>query len=142
MLLLPAWDLGAPRRSRGGYPPIRAAGRPVVLVARNTAAGAARTVAVINDVAGHGGRIAVLAIVGDGLPETPEARYRFRLLEGRVGTVVRVPFVAALRLGGDPRQARLPRRARRALAAIRQRTDAPGAVSAMSPSIAMPPFTR
>ena len=33
---------------------------------------------------------AVLAVIGDGLPEPAEARYRFRVLDGRVGAVVRV----------------------------------------------------
>jgi hypothetical protein len=58
-------------------------------------------------------------VVGDGLPEPAEARYRFRVLEGRVGAVVRMPFVPAFRVASSPAQVRLPRRARRALAEIR-----------------------
>ena len=61
----------------------------------------------------------MLAVVSDGLPEPAEARYRFRVLEGRVGAVVRVPFVAAFRVAGSPLQVGLPRRARQALAEIR-----------------------
>jgi hypothetical protein len=118
-LLQPAWDLGAPRQAKGGFPRIRAAGRPVVLVARHTSAGAARAVTAVDAVARSGGRIAVLAIVSDGFPEPPAARYRFQLLEARVGAVVRVPFVAALRVGDGAGQVKLPRRAQRALAAIR-----------------------
>jgi hypothetical protein len=64
----------------------------------------------------------VLAVVGDGLPEPAEARYRFRVLEGRVGAVIRVPFVAAFRAAGSPLQVSLPRRALRALTQIRALT--------------------
>ena len=135
VLLWPAWDLGAARRGAAGYPLIRAGGRPVVLVARGTPAGAGRAVSVANAVIGNGGRIAVLAVVSDGLPETAEARYRFRLLQARTGSLVRVPFVAALRLGGEPRQVELPRRARRALAEIRAQALRPDTRPA-------PPWTR
>jgi hypothetical protein len=62
--------------------------------------------------------VAVLVVVGDGLPEPAEARYRFRVLEGRVGAVVRMPFVPAFRAAASPGQVRLPRRARQALAEI------------------------
>src|SRR5579863_1837246 len=41
-LLRPAWDMGAVRRPGPGQRPLRPAGRPVVLVARSTAAAAAR----------------------------------------------------------------------------------------------------
>src|SRR5437764_763318 len=44
-LLRPAWDMGAVRRPGPGQRPLRPAGRPVVLVARSTAAAAARAVA-------------------------------------------------------------------------------------------------
>jgi hypothetical protein len=73
----------------------------------------------VNIIAGQGERIAVLAIVGDGLPEPMEAAYRFQILAARVGAIVRVPFVASLRLAEDPAQADLPRKARRSIAGIR-----------------------
>jgi len=97
-------------------------GRPVVLVARNTTHAAGRATTAVNAITWVGERIAVLAVVSDGLPEPAEARYRFRLLEARVGGIVRVPFVPLFRLVGDPADAALPRRARAALAHIRALT--------------------
>jgi len=116
-LLAPAWDMGviqAAAPARG----LRSGGRPVVLVARNTVPAAGRAVIAVTEVAGTGLPVAVLAVIGDGLPEPAEARYRFRVLDGRV-PVVRVPFVAAFRAAGSPLQVGLPRRARQALAQIR-----------------------
>jgi hypothetical protein len=116
-LLAPAWDMGViqPAAPAGG---LRPGGRPVVLVARNTVAAAGRAVTAVTAVTRAGLPVAVLAVVGDGLPEPAEARYRFRLLDGRV-PVVRVPFTAAFRAAGSPLQVSLPRRARQALAQIR-----------------------
>jgi hypothetical protein len=118
-LLRPAWDLGVVRRPTPGCGPLRPAGRPVLLVARSTLPAAGRAVAATRLLAGQGVQVAVLAVIGDGLPEPAEARYRFRVLEGRVGAVIRVPFVPAFRIAADPLSVDLPRRARRALAAIR-----------------------
>jgi hypothetical protein len=117
-LLRPAWDMGVVRGSRTGGP-LRLGGRPVVLAARNTVAAARRAVAATTAITRQGSQVAVLVVVSDGLPEPAEARYRFRVLEGRVGAVVRMPFVPALRVAGSPLQVDLPRRALRALAEIR-----------------------
>lgn len=112
-LLAPAWDMGPARAG------LRAGGRPVVLVAGSTVAAAGRAAAAITAVTATA-PVAVLVVVGDGLPEPAEAAYRFRVLEGRVGAVVRMPFIPAFRLvAGSPAQVRLPRRARQALAQIR-----------------------
>ncbi len=118
-LLRPAWDMGAVRCPGPGQRPLRPAGRPVVLVARSSAAAAARAVTATGMLAAQGVQVTVLAVIGDGLPEPAEARYRFRVLDGRVGAVVRVPFIPAFRLAADPLAVTLPRRARRALAEIR-----------------------
>ena len=121
-LLRPAWDMGAVRRPGRGQGPLRPAGRPVVLVARSTAAAAARAVTATGLLAAQGVHVTVLAVTGDGLPEPAEARYRFRVLDGRVGAVVRVPFIPAFRLAADPLSVTLPRRAQNALAEIRALT--------------------
>jgi hypothetical protein len=118
VLLSPAWDMGAIRGPRPGRP-LRAAGRPVVLAARNTVAAAGRAVAATTAITRQGMQVAVLVVVSDGLPEPAEAMYRFRVLEGRVGAVIRMPFVSALRAAGSPLQVDMPRRALRALAEIR-----------------------
>jgi hypothetical protein len=117
-LLSPAWDMGAIRESRLGRL-LRPAGRPVVLAARNTVAAAGRAVAATTAITGQGTQVAVLVVVSDGLPEPAEARYRFRVLDGRVGAVIRMPFVPALRAADGPLEVDLPRRAIRALADIR-----------------------
>jgi hypothetical protein len=114
-LLAPARDLGVTRPPAGSGP--RLAGRPVVLATRSTVASAGRATAAITAFAAAGVPVAVLVVVGDGLPEPAEATYRF--LEGRVGAVVRMPFIPALRVAAGPVQVRLPRRARRALVEIR-----------------------
>jgi hypothetical protein len=116
-LLRPAWDLGVV--ARPGLGPLWNTGRPVLLVTRNTVAAAGQAVAATGLLGEQGVRVAVLAVIGDGLPEPAEARYRFRILEARVGAVVRMPFVPAFRIAADPRSVALPRRARRALAEIR-----------------------
>jgi hypothetical protein len=118
-LLRPAWDMGTVRRTGPNSVPLRPAGRPVLLVARCTAPAAARAVAATNLLSKQRIQVAVLVVVGDGLPESAEARYRFRVLDGRVGAVVRVPFVPAFRVAADPAAVRLPRRARRALVELR-----------------------
>ena len=118
-LLRPAWDMGLVRRPAAGHGSLRPAGRPVVLVTRNTVTAAGRAVAAAGLLSGQGVQVAVLAVIGDGLPEPAEASYRFRVLEGRVGAVVRVPFVPAYRIAADPLAVALPRRARSALAEIR-----------------------
>jgi hypothetical protein len=117
-LLRPAWDMGVIRASAHDGT-LRPCGRPVVLVTRNTVAAAGRAVTAMTAITGTGARVAVLVVVSDGLPEPAEARYRFRVLEGRVAAVVRMPFVPAFRLDGGPPEVDLPRRARRALAEIR-----------------------
>ena len=119
VLLQPAWDLGTVRRPARGRPAVQARGRPIALVTRNTAAAAARATLAVNAITWQGERVAVLAIVSDGLPDPAAAAYRFALLAARVGAVVRVPFIASLRAADDPAQADLPRRARRLIAGIR-----------------------
>jgi hypothetical protein len=133
-LLESAWDLGAvvPGQPARPLPP----GLPVVLAARCTVASAARAIAAVDALAGQGAAVAVLAVTGDGLPEPAEASYRFRVLEGRTGGLVRMPFIPALRAAGDPRQVRLPRGARRALADIRALTAHPGRPG--SPAVTRP----
>ena len=118
-LLRPAWDMGAVWRPGPDCGPLRPAGRPVLLVTRNTVAAAGRAVTAARLLAEQGVQVTVLVVIGDGLPEPAEARYRFRVLGGRVGAVVRVPFVPALRIAADPLSVDLPRRARGALAEIR-----------------------
>jgi hypothetical protein len=120
VLLSPAWDMGAVRGPHLGRP-LRAAGRPVVLAARVAAAG--RAIDATTAITGQGTQVAVLVVISDGLPEPAEARYRFRVLQGRVGAVVRMPFVPALRAAGSPLQVDMPRRALRALAEIRALTQ-------------------
>jgi hypothetical protein len=115
-LLRPSWDMGVVRRPGGG---LRPSGRPVLLVVHSTVTAAGRAVTATRLLSEQGVRVTVLVVIGDGLPEPAEARYRFRVLDGRVGTVVRVPFVPAFRIAADPLSVDLPRRARRALAAIR-----------------------
>ena len=118
-LLRPAWDMGPVRRPGTGAGPLRPAGRPVLLVTRNTVAAAGRAVDAARLLGEQRVPVAVLVVVGDGLSEPAEARYRFSVLDGRVGAVIRVPFVPAFRIAADPLSVTLPRRARRALAEIR-----------------------
>jgi hypothetical protein len=119
VLLRPAWDMGVVRPLSAGRGALRPGERPVVLVTRSTVASAGRAVAAVSLLGGQGVPVTVLAVTADGLPEPGEARYRFRLLEGRVGAIVRVPYIPALRLADDPLRVDLPRRARAALAEIR-----------------------
>ena len=121
-LLAPAWDMGTVSGTApgGGLQP---GGRPVVLAVRNTVPAAGRAVGAASALAGGGIRVAVLVVVSDGLPEPAEARYRFRVLEGRVAAVVRMPFVPAFRVAAHPSLVDLPRRAQQALAEIRALTQ-------------------
>jgi len=120
-LLPAAWDMGSIQplleldRS-----PLRAKGRPVVLAARNTAVAAKNATAAIGALHGWDEQVSALAIVSDGGPETREASARFALLEARVGGVVRVPHVRALRLVEDPCVVALPGKARQALDKLRR----------------------
>ena len=118
-LLRPAWDMGVVKRPGPDRGPLRPGGRPVLLVTRNTVTAAGRAVAATRLLNEQGVPVAVLAVIGDGLPEPAEAAYRFRVLGAYVGAVVRVPFVPAFRIAANPRSVDLPRRARRALAEIR-----------------------
>ena len=119
-LLRPAWDMGV--AGRPGRGPLRPAGRPVLLVTRNSVGAAGRAVAAARLLGEQGVQVALLAVIGDGFPEPSEARYRFRVLEGRVAAVVRIPFVPAFRVAADPLSVTLPRRALRALDEIRALT--------------------
>lgn len=122
-LLPAARDVGVLRP--GHAPAPRAFGDgPVVLVARGTALGAKRAIAVAQAMAGCGAWLVAVAVVSDGLCEPVEAAYRYRLLDYRV-PVVRVPFVPALRSGASPPAVALPRRARRALERIRELANSP-----------------
>ena len=119
ILLQPAWDMGVVRPPGQGpllFPP---GGRHLVLAARNTALAAGRAIGAVNALTSQGARVAVLAMVSDGMPEPASASYRFQLLQPRVGVLVRVPFVTALRAVDDPALLDLPRKARRVLAEIR-----------------------
>jgi hypothetical protein len=122
--LQPAQDLGAIRYAGHGCAPLRTGGWPLVLVTRNTVPTSAKATAAVSAITAQGLFVAVLAVVSDGLPEPPEATYRFRILGPRVGGIVRVPFAASLRAAGDPAQAGLPRKAHRALAEIRAQANA------------------
>ena len=104
-----------------------------MLVTRNTVPASAQATAAVGGITSQGGLIAVLAVVSDGLPEPAEAAYRFRILAPRLGAIVRVPFIASLRVAGDPAQARLPRKACRALAEIRSHAVACGPQAMTAP---------
>jgi len=125
-LLAPSLDLGTvcvPGLQPGRPVPPGAA---VVLAARCTTASAARAVAAVSALERQGAVVAVLAVTGDGLPEPAGAAYRFAVLEGRTGALVRVPFIPALRAADSPRLIRLPRAAVRALDLIRALAGPPG----------------
>jgi hypothetical protein len=112
-------DLGVvPRHSRD-WVAVRVQGRPLVLVTRNTVTAAASATAAINAIESADGRVAVLAIVNDGMPTPKSAAYRFEALAPRVSGVVRIPFIAALRVADDLDGVVRPRPARRALAELR-----------------------
>jgi hypothetical protein len=112
-----ARDLGALAPGHGYL--LRATPQLIVLVTRSTVPASARAAAAMRILAAQAVPVAVLAIVSDGLPEPPEAAYRFRVLAADVSSVLRIPFVPALRRAEDPADAGLTRRARRVIACIR-----------------------
>lgn len=121
--LTPAWDMFSMRpASDQRYLRAIAAGRPLLVVCRNTAWSASRATAAVAAVTGLGGHVAVLAVVSDGWPEPRTAIARFRLLEPQAGALIRVPFVPGLRLADNASGVPLPRAARRALDQIRAAT--------------------
>ncbi|HEU5023624.1 MAG TPA: hypothetical protein VFV01_01760 [Spirillospora sp.] len=120
MLLQAEWDMGSIERLLElERSPLRAEGRLIVLAARNTAVAATRATTAIGVLREWDERVAVLAIVSDGGPETREATARFALLEARVGGVVRIPHVRQLRLAENPADVVLPGKARQALDQVR-----------------------
>lgn len=125
-LLPAAWDMGSigPLLELGRSP-LRAKGRPVVVAARNTPVAARNATAAIGALCDWDERVSALAIVSDGGPESREATARFALLDGRVGGVVRVPHVRALRLVEDPAAVDLPSKARHAIDELRRLVGAP-----------------
>ena len=125
-LLPAAWDMGSIQPLLElGRSPLRAKGRPVVLVVRNTAMAAKNATAAIGALRDWEEEASALAIVSDGGPEPRDATARFALLEGRVGGVVRVPHVRGLRLVDDPCLVDLPGKARQAIDGLRRLTGPP-----------------
>jgi hypothetical protein len=123
-LLRPSWDMGSLNRLiEPGIPPIRSKGRPVVLICRNTVAAARHATTAVTVLGGWEERIAALVVIGDGQREPKDATARFALLEGRIGGIVRWPYIAELRLIDDPAEATLPDRAHRGLLEIRSLVD-------------------
>jgi hypothetical protein len=121
--LQPAWDMGAMRPEPDPpYPAVVAHGRALVVACRNTVWSARQAIKALTTVARQGGQVAVLVVVSDGWPEPATATRRFGLLESQVRAVIRVPFIAGLRLADDPATVPLPRRALRALARIQAAT--------------------
>ncbi len=115
----PCWHLpGTWGRSGCSPGSLRPGGPPLVLVARSTVAAAAGPSPRSRRLPPRACPSWCWRWWATGCP-TAEARYRFRVLEGRVGAVVRMPFVPAFRAADDPCQVRLPSRARQALAEIR-----------------------
>ncbi|MFC5187210.1 hypothetical protein [Actinomadura harenae] len=98
---------------------------PMVLVARNTVPGSRRAVTARHYLGRVGHQVRVLAIVDDGFGEPRDASSRFALLAPQVAGVVRVPFMAALRLTTDPGRVSVPSRVRRALDRIAALAAAP-----------------
>jgi hypothetical protein len=116
-LLGAAWDMGAILDPDPAYPPVRAHGRSLIVVCRNTVPAARHATRAVTALHACGEQISALAIVSDGTRAEPaDASARFALLEGRLGGTVRIPFVPALRLVDDPTSVALPAKARRALA--------------------------
>jgi hypothetical protein len=126
--LLPAiWDMGSIESLLElDCAPLDAKGRPIVLAARNTAAAATRATTAIGVLHDWVERVAALAIVSDGGPESRDATARFALLEARVGGIVRVPHVRQLRLVEEPAKVVLPGKARHAIDQLRRLVDSPG----------------
>jgi hypothetical protein len=130
-LLNPAWDVGVILRPGQECPQVRIGSRALLLVARNTALGAARAVATVAALANQGVGVAAVAVVSDGLPDPAPASYRFKLLSPRVGAVVRIPYLPMLRAADEPAPADLPRRVRNALALLRAEVVGRGVVASM-----------
>ncbi|WP_433136137.1 hypothetical protein ACQPZ8_28345 [Actinomadura nitritigenes] len=126
--LLPAvWDMGSIESLLElECAPLDAKGRPIVLAARNTAAAATRATAAIGVLREWDERVAALAIVSDGGPESRDATARFALLEARVGGIVRIPHVRRLRLAENPAEVVLPGKARHAIDQLRRLVDDAG----------------
>jgi hypothetical protein len=117
MLLGAAWDMGSILDPDPAYAPVRAHGRPLIVVCRDTVPAARHATHAVTALYACGEQISALAIISDGAGSEPaDASARFALLEGRVGGAVRIPFVPALRLVDDPAAVVLPVKARRALA--------------------------
>jgi hypothetical protein len=113
--LQPAWDMGAMRpEPNPTYPAKVAQGRAFLVACRCTVSSARLATTAVAAVTRQGGHVAVLVVVSDGWPEPATATSRFQLLQAQTA-VVRVPFVAGLRLADDPAGVPLSRRARRAL---------------------------
>jgi hypothetical protein len=117
--LHPAWNAGVVRHPARNGAAFSTGGRPLVLAARNTVPASGRATEAVNTLIWQGAPVDVLAVISDGLPEPAEASYRFGVLAGRVPVIVRVPFVASLRVAGSPAGVDLPRKAQRALDEIR-----------------------
>jgi hypothetical protein len=117
--LQPAWNAGVVRHPARNGAAFSTGGRPLVLAAQNTVPAAGRATDAVNSLIWQGAPVDVLAVISDGLPEPGEASYRFGVLAGRVAVIVRVPFVASLRVAASPAGVDLPRKARRALDEIR-----------------------
>lgn len=127
-LLPAAWDMDPIKPApEPGRPSLRANGRPIVLAVRNTAVAAKTATAAITALRAWDQHVAALAIVSDGGPETRDATARFALLAPRVGGVVRIPYVRALRLVDDPRHVILPSKAKQAINELRGLLGAPPA---------------
>jgi hypothetical protein len=115
-----AWDMGPIVDVDPAYPGVRAHGRPLIVVCRNTVPAARYATRAVTALHAAGEPVTVLVVVGDGAGREPQdATARFALLEGRLGGTVRMPFVPALRLVDDPAQVALPASALRALEQIR-----------------------
>ncbi|SEF78460.1 hypothetical protein SAMN04489712_10222 [Thermomonospora echinospora] len=120
-LMYPAWDMGSLEHLLGpGHPPLRDRRRPLAVVTRNTVAAARHATNAVTALHQAATPIAALVIVADGAGSEPrDATARFSLLQGRVGGIVRMPFISDLRLVDDATTIDLPKRARDALGAIR-----------------------
>jgi hypothetical protein len=117
--LQPAWDAGKMRPEPDPqYPAELARGRVLVVACGITARSAAQATKAVSAVTRQGGHVAVLAVTSDGWGAPETAAARFRLLEPRVGAVVWMPFIPAMREAADPVVVPLPRLALRALAKI------------------------
>ncbi|MGI5171479.1 hypothetical protein ACQEU3_44750 [Spirillospora sp. CA-253888] len=118
---VPVWNMGAiDRLVEDSLPPVRARGRPVVVVARNTVMAAQHAIRAVTALDAAGGpRIAALVIVSDGAGREPrDATTRFALLQGRVGGLVRLPFINALRLVNSPDEVETSAKTREAIGQV------------------------